>query len=122
MIAIALIGLEHAINTYLQLDKYTIAHLSDLQNKIIMIEIIDWNVVIYVKPHASGVHLLSEYSGKPETEMRATLLSLVKVGLAKGDGSALFENKVEISGDTVVGEKIREILQKVDIDWEEHLS
>ena len=122
MYTLALPGLETAINSYCRLDPDTITRLAALSDKVIKVEIIDWRISFYIAPDSHGIQLLAEYSQEPDTTIKGTLFGLFRVSLAGASGSSLFDNTIEISGDTDTGEAIRDILRKIDIDWEEHLS
>lgn len=122
MFTLALSSLEKIINAYLQLDSDRVQRLSLLENKIIKVRIIDWNTEFFILPTKKGLQLTAASKKEPDTIISGTLLNLFKTGCAKGSSSALFKNQVEISGDTWVGEQIRDILTGIDIDWEEHLS
>lgn len=122
MINLALSGLETAINAFLKLDPETLTRLEKLSGKIIKVDISDWNFCFYIEPSAQGMHLYTQISAQPDTIIRGKLGSLLRVGKAQGENKALFDNAIEISGDMDTGSAIREIMQKIDIDWEEHLS
>lgn len=118
----AVSGLERVINCYLQLDPGTLSRLQVLQGKFIQLSITDWNQSLYIAPGAEGVKLLQECSNPADTIIRGTGFGLLKVALAKGDSKALFKEGIEISGDTGLGEEIRDIFTHIDIDWETQLS
>lgn len=121
MFELVLSGLEVAINRYLQLDPETIKRLSSLENKIIKIEIIDWKIAFFVKPNATGLQLLTDIKDNPDAVIKGPLSGLIQVTRQKG-GKVLFKNKILLEGDTEIAQRMRDILQKVDIDWEEQLS
>lgn len=122
MNTIALAALETAINAYLKLDPDTMARLPKLADKVIRVEITDWRIELYILPHADGLSLLAEYDGDVDTSMRADLCSFVNIAQAKGDTESLFKNNLHIEGDAHTGELLRDILGKIDIDWEEHFA
>jgi ubiquinone biosynthesis protein UbiJ len=122
MIAFALPGLEKAINYYLRLDEENLSRMAALEGKIIQFSVTDWNIHFYIYPETKGVRLSMNETAAPDTIIAGPLFGLFKAGLAKGAGTALFANSIEISGDTNTGEKIRHLMMTMDIDWEEHLS
>ncbi|MFW0072978.1 MAG: SCP2 domain-containing protein [Coxiella-like endosymbiont] len=122
MLALVLSGLEKALNGYLQLDPETIKRLSDMGNKIIKIEITDWNLDFFILLSQTKIRLLNTCRNEPDITIVSTFLSLFKVGFTKSKGSTLFKNTVEIMGNTNFGEEVRDILSNIDIDWEEYLS
>lgn len=122
MLSLALYGLETAINNFLRLDPDAIHYLKKIEGKIIKIEITDWCLHFFIRPDGQGIQLLSDTQQSPDAVIRGTLFGLLRTGCAKATGSALFKNTIEIDGDTETGEILRDLLQKIDIDWEEHLS
>ncbi|QTS83605.1 ubiquinone biosynthesis accessory factor UbiJ [Coxiella endosymbiont of Amblyomma nuttalli] len=122
MLTLVLSGLEKVLNTCLQLDPASTKRLSSVENKIIKIEFTDWKLSFFILPSQSKIRLLTVCNNKPDTIITGTFFGLFKIGYAKYKGSALSEHAVEISGNTNIGEEIRDILLNIDIDWEECLS
>ena len=122
MFILALFSLEKIINAYLQLDSDSIQRLFYLENKIIKVRITDWDTEFFILPTKKGLQLTAISTKEPNTIISGTLLNFFKIGCVKGSSFTLFKNQVEISGDTNVGEQIRNVLTSIDIDWEEHLS
>lgn len=122
MLNLALTGLESAINTALRLDPETLTRLSALEEKIIGIDITDWNITFYIIPEPDGIRLTTQPERPADTTLSGTLVGLFNVGCAKGRSDALFKHKINFCGDIAVGESIRTIMTHIDIDWEEHLS
>ncbi len=122
MRAFVLHQLESVINAYLRMDPESIERLAKLQGKTILLNIEDWNIKFYILPTHNGLELHRELNEKPCTTISGKLDALVHLGCAQGKNSALFKNRVDVEGDLQTGETIRDILAKVDIDWEEQLS
>lgn len=119
---LACLSLEKAINTALAMDPESKLRLTPLTNKVIQLSITDWNIDLYIRFDQNGAQLFAEQPSHVDTIIKGRLFGLIRVGLTKGEGSAMFEQKIEIDGDTTVGEKVRELFAKLDIDWEDHLS
>lgn len=115
-------GLEKALNQALKLDPDTKARLMDLQGKVIKISLTDLQLDCYLLPAESEIKLLAEYAGNIDTTICGTSVGLAKVAYSGASGSVLFDQGIVIIGDIELGEKIRDILKKVDLDWEEYLS
>ncbi|MFW0078811.1 MAG: SCP2 domain-containing protein [Coxiella endosymbiont of Haemaphysalis qinghaiensis] len=122
MFKLALFSLEKIINAYLQLDSESIQRLSHLENKIIKVQITDWNIEFFILSNKKGLQLASISKKEPDTIISSTLLDLFKIICTKGSSSTLSQNQVKIIGDNSIGEQIRSILTGINIDWEEHLS
>lgn len=123
MIPFALPGLEAAINRYLRLDPETLARIQTLQGKMIKIVLTDWSWQFFMIPREDGFELADLPESTPaDTTISGNIRSFCKVGLNRGKTSTLFKSNITISGDNELGENLRDILQKMDVDWEEHLS
>jgi ubiquinone biosynthesis protein UbiJ len=118
--------LETAINQVLQLDPDTVEQFHQIQGKVIAVELKGVNVTLYLMPQEvsqeKALSVFGHFEGEPDTILRGTPIAMAKMGLAKNAGDVLFEGDVEISGDVELGQQFREILDGLDIDWEEHLS
>lgn len=115
-------AMETAINQLLQLDAETLARIRRLQGKVIAIELRGLNVSFYLIPDDHGLNVFSHFEGEPDTVLRGTPLSMARMGLASRASDVLLSGEVEISGDVELGQQVRNILDDLDVDWEEHLS
>lgn len=122
MIDLALSGLEAAMNKYLQLDPDAIKRLAVLQGKIIKIEITDWPITFYVAPTHHGLQLTTHPHEPPDVIIKGPFFKLIRTANAKGSRRASFDREVTIEGDLELAQKFHDGLQRIDIDWEEHLS
>lgn len=114
--------METAINQVVALDPDTVERMRSLQGKVIAIELQGLNVCLYLIPRAQGLNVFGHYEGEADTVLRGTPVAMAKMGLAKEAGDVLFAGDVEITGDVELGQQFRNILDGLDIDWEEHLS
>ncbi len=115
-------SIEMAVNRVLQLDEDTLARLQDLEGKVIAIDVRGLDVSLYLIPGPGKLSIYGRFEGEPDTVLRGTPVALMRMGLVKHAGDVLFAGDVEISGDVEVGQQFSEILDALDIDWEEHLS
>lgn len=122
MRTLALQQLESALNAYLRLDPDTINQLASLQNKVILLDIEDWNFNVFITPTPNGLSLHPTLDCDPDTIICGKLEALIKLSQTDARNSDLFKNRVVVTGDLETGEKIRDILNAIDIDWEEKLS
>jgi len=118
----ALTGLEAALNAYLKLDPMALGRLSRLAGKVIAIELRGLNIMFYLLPDKTGISVRGAVGASPDTTLRGTPWSLMRLGLAKNRQGLLFSGDVEIFGDMETGQRFKEILDAMDIDWEEQLS
>ena len=114
--------LETAINQVISLDPDTVQRLHTLQGKVIALELQGLNVCLYLIPKERGLNVFGHYEGEADTVLRGTPVAMAKMGLAREAGDVLFAGEVEITGDVQLGQQFRDILDGLDIDWEEHLS
>ncbi len=115
-------ALESSLNRYIELDPEGKSHMARLQGKVIAIDILGLDMSLYIIPGTQRVHVMSHYDGDTDTRLRGAPFSLLKMGLGNNTEQALFSGDVEIIGDTESGQLFKQILQQLDIDWEEHLS
>lgn len=123
--SLALAALEKAINSYINLDPETATKLSPMQGKVIQLDISDFPLGFYIVINNQQFQLQADHpqsAQAPDVILSGKLMSLVRVGVAGADGKSLFKERISITGDTELGEKLRDILQQIDIDWEEHVS
>jgi len=116
------LALEKAINHILRFDPDTLHRLEKLEGKVIKLSLTDWRLDCYLFIYPSEVRISQHYQGLADTVIRGKLFGLVRAGLAGASGPALFDQGVEVEGDTELGEQIRDILRRVDLDTEEYLS
>ncbi|WP_455209524.1 ubiquinone biosynthesis accessory factor UbiJ [Kaarinaea lacus] len=112
--------IEITLNRYLDLDPDAKSNMSALADKIIQITIRDLDVPLYMKVSGDRIEVLSSFDEAVDSEIRASVISLMKMGLAR-DAKVVGED-IEMSGDLETGRQFRDLLAKVDIDWEEILS
>lgn len=113
---------EEAIHQYLALDPHTLGQLQSLHGKVIAFEIAGFERRLFFVPAPNRLMLFAHHESKPDCVIRGSLLALVKLGQAEEKGGQLFGGDVQITGDAALAHRFGQILAKVDIDWEEHLS
>ncbi|HWQ95107.1 MAG TPA: SCP2 sterol-binding domain-containing protein, partial [Gammaproteobacteria bacterium] len=119
-------ALEGALNRYLNLDPDTPSRFAALTGKIIAVELEGLGRTIYFAPESDGVGILADYPGVPDATLRGTLWALLRMGSLQSDSRAAREalalGAVRIGGDVELGQRFKQILDAVEIDWEEHLA
>ena len=103
----ALAGMEKALSTYLQLDPVAMEKMAALAGKVIAIELRGLDIVFYLLPGKAGVAVRGASDTTPDTTLRGTPLSLMRLGLARNQQSLLFSGDVEIFGDTETGQRFK---------------
>ena len=114
--------LESVINRYLALDPEMLGKLGEFDGKVIKLEMVGINKTFYMLPNESGIQVLSDYDADADTVLRGTPISLFKMGLVSNAANLLLKGEVEISGDTRLGHKFKNVFSQMDIDWSEPLA
>ena len=112
---------QSALNAALRLDPYPVQRLGGLAGKVVAMELRGINLTLFLALHIDRIEVHGEYAGEVHARLSGTPLAFARLGLS-GDRSALHTGDVQISGDTELGQQLRDILASMDIDWEEHLS
>ena len=120
--SIANTTLETLLKAYLNLDPDSSARLQALKGKVVRIELKGLNLHFTLMFTQTGLQLLEQYEGQVDTTIRGSPIGLVRLGLISTPSSHFFAEDVEISGDTELGQSVKDVFDSLDIDWEEHLS
>ena len=115
-------AVESAFNRYMALDPQALSALATLEGKVIALQITGLELELYFLPGADGVQVLGRYEGEPDTRLCGTPLALARLGISRGVDTSAFGSEIEISGDTETGQRFKEALDAVQLDWEEWLS
>ena len=118
---LATAALEKVINQALRLDPESLKRITTLEGKVIAVAVEGVGVEFYLVPTTQGLRVQSIFEGEPDVRIRGGLFSLARMGLMEHPAS-LFGKGVEMEGDTHLGRQLQQILDGLDIDWEEQLS
>lgn len=111
---------EGAFNTLIDMDPEAKRRLSAMQGRVIALRLKEIDLGLFLVPTDRGVQVYPRYEGEADTEIIGTPAGFVSLGL--GNTDAMFEGEVEIRGDVELGQAVKRLLDKLDIDWEEQLS
>ncbi len=116
--------LEQAINRYIELDPDYSQKLVPLYGSIIEIELTGIGLRIYLRTDSKGIICQGSFEGEADCVIKGSPIGLLKMSLGEkgAQTKGLFSGEVEISGDILLGQKMKQVLDSIDIDWEEHLS
>ena len=115
-------SIETAINQVLSMDPDTLERLKEIQGKVIALQLKGLDITLFLIPGDHGLNIYSHFEGQPDTTLSGTPVGMLRMGLAKNAGDSFFSGDVSINGDVELGSQFQEILDGLDIDWEEHLS
>ena len=114
-------ALETSINQILKQDPITLEKFAALQGKVIVFELTDLDLMLYLFPHTEGIQVKYLYEGKADTILQGSTPAFVNMSL--GDATeSFFSGEVRIKGDIELGQHFKRILDQLDLDWEEWLS
>lgn len=119
-----LLGLvEAAGNRLLAMDELAIQRCTELQGRIVAIELSDLSKMFYFHPGSWGLRVsLQAPDREVDATIRGRLGSLISLSQQQDKISTSIQERIEISGDTRVARKFEKILTDLDIDWEDQLS
>lgn len=113
--------IEQAVNGVLKLDPDSNKLLSRFEGKVIAMELEGTGVTLYCLPGTNGMNIMTLYEGPIDTTLSGRPYAMLR--LATGDSKkVLFSGDVTIRGDVELGQRFKHSLDKLDIDWEEHLA
>ncbi len=118
----SLSALEATINHCLQFDPDALQRVCAFTGKVIGIELSGLNLKFYLLPDSVGLRLHAEFDDEVDVWLRGAPLSMMRMGLGGDQQKALFSGDVEIEGDTEIGQHIRDIMNDLELDWEEQIT
>lgn len=114
-------SVERALNRFLQLDPATMQRMAQLEGRCIGIDLENTGIRFYIHPGPQRI-VLTDQAEQVDTMLHGTPLAMTRLGLGPDASQSLFSGNVRITGDTETGQTFKEILDRIDIDWEEQLS
>jgi len=116
--------IEQAINRYIELDPDFSQKLTPLYGSIIEVQLSGLGLGLFLRTDAKGIICQGDFDGESDCCIKGTPIGLMKMTLGeKGSQTkGLFSGEVEITGDIQLGQKMKQVLDSIEIDWEEHVS
>lgn len=115
--------LESAVNRVLRLDTDTLVRLGELEGKVIRIRIVGTRPFeIFVLPSASGVSLHAQHDVEAHVTLSGDVQVFSKLALRRVVPGTVADGEVQVSGDIPLGQRFQQLLEKIDIDWEEQVA
>lgn len=119
----SLIALQKALNHALSLDESMPAKIQELHGKILEIIISPLNVHFFIRFEHREMQLLATCDDRPDTVIHSSPLGLIRLGLLPASKvRSLFNDKIRLSGDVELGQRVKKLFDELDIDWEGHLA
>ena len=114
--------IDAAINRYLALDPGSPAKIAALDGKVLEVMLKELDVPLYLRVSEQHVDVLPGCEDTVHSTMRASIISLIKMGLSQDSGEGVIGADIDMSGDMETGRRFHDLLKNADIDWEEILA
>jgi ubiquinone biosynthesis protein UbiJ len=119
----SLLALQKAINRALALDETTSSKIQALHGKVLEVVITPLNVHFFIRFEQDEMQLLAHYTEQPDTIIHSSPLGLIRLSLLPSSRvRSLFNDKIRMSGDIELGQRVKKLFDEIDIDWEGHLA
>jgi ubiquinone biosynthesis accessory factor UbiJ len=116
-------ALQKAINHALALDDSTPAKIAALHGKVLEVIVTPLAVNFFMRFAQQQLQLLDKYEGQPDTIIHSSPLGLIRLSfLPVSKARSLFNDRIRLSGNVELGEKVKKLFDELDIDWEGHLA
>lgn len=116
-------ALQKAINHALALDESMPAKILALDGKVLEVIVAPLGVNFYLRFEDQQLQLLDNYDAQPDTIIHSSPLGLIRLSfLPASKARSLFNDKIRLSGDMELGQKVKKLFDELDIDWEGHLA
>lgn len=117
-----LAAVQATINALMKLDPEGAARLSEIQGRVLMVELSGFGSRIYLLPGPDHLLLFGDYDAEPDCVLRGSPVALLHMLTAPHREDDVFSGAIEISGDNHLAQVLGEVLRGLDIDWEEQLA
>ena len=113
------VAIEQGIQALLQLDPDTRDRVGQLEGKLIAVNLVQPNLEFVISVVDKRVNIIGRLDTPADTTLTGSLTAFKS--LASGN-EALYKGEVKIEGDLHIGQQLKDIVAKLDPDWEEFLS
>ncbi len=114
--------LEKAIQKALSLDPLLPQKLAKLNGKVVQIMILPLRVSFYMCFKENQI-FLDLTAQKVDTIIQSTPIGLIRLSLLPASKvRSLFNNQIVITGDMLVGQEVKQLFDRIEIDWEGYLA
>ncbi len=112
-------ALQAGFNRFLQLDPESRGRISKLQGKLICLELKGLQVQTWLLFHTDRIEVLEQYDAPADTTISGAPFTMLAMAAGK---NGIFDSDIDVTGDIEVARHFSQIVERLDIDWEEHLS
>lgn len=115
-------GIETALNKLLTLDATSDQRMASLKGKTVGVEITELHQPLFFNFNDQQIEVLGQYEGDIAVQMKLDLSALMILKNNGDIGALIKSDQLVINGDMKILQSFADLLTKLDIDWEEHLS
>lgn len=112
-------GAQTVINRVLSLDPVSMRRVSALEGKVIKVAIEAPDTDVFLMFLHDEVELSRFYDVEPDTTVSGSSFAMMSL---LRDSDALFDGTVTVSGDVGLAGELKQLMDELDVDWEEQLS
>jgi ubiquinone biosynthesis protein UbiJ len=120
--ALAVAALETALNRMMALDPGLAPRIAGLEGKVVGVGVTGTGISLSLYPGPWGVYVRDGIDPGSDTVIHGTPLGLMRLASPQTSTQELFSGDVRIEGDVRLGTRLRQLLARAEIDWEEQLS
>ena len=114
--------LDHAIARLLEFDPDTAKALAALEGRVIAIEIEGIARRLFLVPGSHGLSMRFEHADTPQVRVRGTVSNFLTLARSRVRNEPIPAGTIEIIGDLSTAQHVQDIVNRLDIDWEEMLA
>jgi ubiquinone biosynthesis protein UbiJ len=114
--------LGYAIARLLEFDPDTAKALAALEGRVVAIEIEGIARRLFLVPGNHGLSMRFEHADTPQVRMRGTVSDFLTLARSRLRNEPIPAGTIEIIGDLSTAQHVQDIVNRLDIDWEEMLA
>ncbi len=112
-------AIEAAFNSYLSLDPDAPRYLQSLVGKIVRVDVSGLGIQLVFIFNQQRVEVCDEFAAEPDVVIRGAPVTLAAVASGR---TGLMQSDIVINGDVDTANRFSQLLERIDIDWEEHVA
>ncbi|MAZ39077.1 MAG: hypothetical protein CMF49_03075 [Legionellales bacterium] len=114
--------LQSSLNNLLKNDTSQQKKLQNLAGRIAVIHISPINLTLNCLFTHDGIDFLANLYAEPNVTISGSPLAFLAMNLSENKLADIFAGKIKITGDVDTAQKVQDLLQGIEFDWEEYLS
>ena len=118
----ALEAAEKLINSALQYDPATQRRIAELEGKLLLVESTVPPFSLAIEATGSGIMLHSNWQDSADTKVSGPLLAMLELAASNEEQFSFAGTGISVNGDLEFLININNLMQKLDVDWEDALA